>query len=178
MVLTCPVRTAETNQNHRVRGRSRRDLIRAAGLVALTAGTGSLAACGLFGDDPVPPPPDPLAPLVTNTLDLAARYDAAVAAFPDLADRLAPVAQAHRAHAAELARVTRTALPSGSPSAGAPAGTATPPGDSKSALAMLRAAETEGRETMAKACTEAPADRAVLLGTIAAARATHLEVLR
>ncbi|WP_329108404.1 hypothetical protein OG792_06975 [Micromonospora sp. NBC_01699] len=172
------MRTAETNQNHRVRGRSRRDLIRAAGLVALATGAGSLSGCGLFGDEPPPPPPDPLAPLVTEAFDLADRYDVAVAGFPELADRLGPVAQAHRAHAAELARVTGTALPSGSPTVGASAGTSTPAGDAKSALAALRAAEVEGRETMARACAEAPASRAVLLGTIAAARATHLEVLR
>ncbi|MFK3980288.1 hypothetical protein ACI2K4_07885 [Micromonospora sp. NPDC050397] len=145
--------------------------------MALATGAGSLTGCKLFGKEEVPPPPDPLAILVTNAFDLATRYDVAVAAFPALADRLGPVAQAHRAHAAELARVSRTTLPSGAPTPGATGGT-TPTGDQKAALALLRAAETEGQQTMAKACAEAPSERAALLGTIAAARATHLEVLR
>jgi hypothetical protein len=181
MVLTWQVRTADTQQNIGVRGRSRREVVRAAGLVALVTGAASLTACGLFDKEPVPPPPDPLAFLVTNALDLAVRYDLAVAGHPELADRLGPVAQAHREHAAELARVTGTALPAGTatPTAttGTP-GTPTPAGDLKSTLAMLRAAETEGRETVAKACTEGPPSQAGLLGSIAAARATHLEVLR
>ncbi|RKR90799.1 hypothetical protein BDK92_5180 [Micromonospora pisi] len=153
--------------------------MRAVGLVALATGAGSLGACGLFDDEQVPPPPDPLAVLVTNALDLAGRYDAAVVAFPELADRLGPVAQAHRAHAEELARVTRTTLPNGAATPGAtgePSAPAT--GDQKATLALLRAAETEGRQTMAKACLDAPPERAALLGSIAAARATHLEVLR
>lgn len=178
MVFTWPVRTADMNENHRVRGRSRRDLMRAVGLVALATGAGSLAACGLFAEEEVPPPPDPLAVLVTNALDLAHRYDAAVAAFPELADRLGPVAQAHREHATELARVTRTTLPSGAATPEVTGGTPSAPGDQKSTLAMLRAAETEGHQTMAKACADAPPERAALLGSIAAARATHLEVLR
>jgi hypothetical protein len=177
MVLTWPVRTADTDQNHGVRGRSRRDLMRTGGLVALATGTASLTACGLFTDDAVPPPPDPHAVLVADALNLADRYDVALASFPELAGRLGPVAQAHRAHAAELARVTGTTLPSGSATPGT-AGTPTPAGDLKSTTAMLRAAETQGQQTLAKACTEAPPARAALLGSIAAARATHLEVLR
>jgi hypothetical protein len=155
--------------------------MRACGLVALATGTASLTACGLFTDEAVPPPPDPLAALVADALNLAGRYDVALASFPELAGRLGPVAQAHRAHAAELARVTGTTLPSGSATPGT-AGTPTTAGDLKSRLksttAMLRAAETEGQQTLAKACTEAPPARAALLGSIAAARATHLEMLR
>lgn len=177
MVFTCPVRTADTNQFNGVPGRSRREIMRGVGLVALATGAGSLTRCELFGREKVPPPPDPLAILVTNAFDLATRYDVAVTAFPALADRLAPVAQAHLAHAGELARVSRTTLPSGAPTPGASGGTPAA-GDQKATLALLRAAETEGQQTMAKACAEAPPERAALLGSIAAARATHLEVLR
>ncbi|MDG4785663.1 hypothetical protein O7626_06915 [Micromonospora sp. WMMD1102] len=153
-------------------------MVRAAGLVALAGVAGPLTGCGLFGGEPDPPPaPDPLAPLITGALDLAARYEAAVTAFPELADRLRPVAEAHRAHAAELARVTGTALPSASASAPTP-GTGTPAGSSGQALGELREAERQGRDAAAKATAEAPASRAALVGSIAAARATHLEVLR
>jgi hypothetical protein len=178
MVLTWPVRTGETNQNNGVVGRSRRDVVRAAALVALAGTTGSLTACGLFDDEPDPPPaPDPLVPLITGALDLAARHEAASTAFPELADRLRPVAEAHRAHAAELARVTGTALPSAT---AAPSASADAPGAGTAAatLGQLRQAEQQGREAAATACGAAPANRSALVGSIAAARASHVEVLR
>ncbi|MEQ4305440.1 hypothetical protein ABNF97_29355 [Plantactinospora sp. B6F1] len=150
-------------------------MVQAVALAALVGATGSLSGCGLFGGEPDPPPPDPLAPLITGALDLAARHEAAIAAFPDLADRLRPVAEAHRAHAAELSRVTGTALPS--PTATVP-GTDPGAGSSTALLGQLREAERQGREAAAQACAGAPADRAALVGSIAAARATHLEVLR
>lgn len=141
-------------------------------LVAVTA---PAAACDPFDRDPQPPPPDPLAPLVTGALELAAGYEAAVAAHPALADRLSPVAAAHRAHAAELARVTGRGTP-GPTTAGA---TASPPaGDVTATLAALRAAEQRERETAARACADAPESRVALVGSVAAARASHLEVLR
>ncbi|AVT34509.1 hypothetical protein C6361_16000 [Plantactinospora sp. BC1] len=153
-------------------------MIRAVGLAALVGAAGPLTGCGLFGGEPDPPPePDPLTPLIGGALDLAARHEAAIAAFPELSDRLRPVAEAHRAHAAELSRVTGTALPTATataPTAGADPGAAS----ASAALAGLREAEQQGRDAAVKACTEAPAGRAALVGSIAAARATHLEVLR
>lgn len=176
MVLTCPVRTDNTADSAGGRaGWSRRRVLRGAALLAAATGTAPLAAgCGLFDGGPDrSPAQDALAPLLAGALDLAGRHEAAAAAFPELADRLSPLAQAHRAHAAELARVTGATLPSGSPS---PAG---PPGDSAAAaLAALRTAEQQGRDAAAAACIAAPRARATLVGTVAAARATHLEVLR
>lgn len=175
MVLTWPVRTGDTNQKNGAGGRSRREVVRAAALVALAGAAASMTACDLFDGEPErPPAPDPLAPLITGALDLAGRHEAAIGAFPDLNDRLRPVAEAHRAHAAELARVTGTAMPSAT--AATPASTA-PGGDVEAALGALRTAEQQGRDAAAKACAQAPANRAALLGSIAAARATHLEVL-
>ncbi|MGW0433907.1 hypothetical protein ACWDV4_15380 [Micromonospora sp. NPDC003197] len=139
--------------------------------MTLAAAAAPLAACGLFDDDE--PEPDALAPLLAESLDLAARYEAAVAADPTLADRLTPIAQAHRAHAEELARVTRVTLPSGAPTVSP----TLPTGDRKSLLAALRTAEQQGQEAAAAACRTAPAQRAALVGSIAAARATHLELL-
>jgi hypothetical protein len=148
-------------------------LAAAVGAVALYP----IAGCGLFGDEEEkaqPPAPDPLAPLLAEALSLAGQHEAAIAAFPVLADRLTPVAQAHREHAAALTKVIKAPEPSASASAspGAPAG------DAKGTLAALRSAEQKGQKAAAQACQTAPAERVALLGSIAAARATHLEVVR
>jgi hypothetical protein len=45
-------------------------------------------------------------------------------------------------------------------------------------LAQLRGAEQQARQTAADVCVSAPADRAALVGSIAAARASHAEVLK
>lgn len=135
-----------------------------------------LAGCDLFESEPEPTAsPDPLAPLLTGALELAALHETAIAAYPELADRLTPVLEAHRAHATELARLTGAGTPS--PAASSPA--APPPtGDVKATLAALRGAEQKGQKAAADACVAAPAERAALLGSISAARATHLEVVR
>ena len=146
------------------------------GAVALYPMTG----CGLFGgeeEEAPPPAPDPLAPLLAEALSLAGQHEAAIAAFPVLAERLAPVAAAHREHAAALTEVIKpppSASASPTPSASAEA----PGGDAKSTLAALRSAEQAGQKSAAQACQAAPAERAALVGSIAAARATHLEVVR
>ncbi|MEO3743061.1 hypothetical protein [Plantactinospora sp. B5E13] len=171
------MRSTDTNQDTGLPGRSRRELLRSVALVALVGATGALTGCGLFEGEPEPPPaPDPLEPMMAGALDLAARYEAAIAAFPELADRLRPVAEAHRAHATELARVIGATPP---PATAAPSPASIGGGTSDAdVLRELRKAEQEGRDAAKKACTEAPADRAALVGSIAAARATHLEVVR
>lgn len=182
MVLTCPVRTVDRIDNsggyESPPARTRRSILRAAALLPLAAAP---AGCGLLDRDPDPAPePDPIDPLITGALDLAVRYDAAVAAFPELAARLGPVAEAHRAHAEELARALGTPLPSAPPGGGpTPSGAAsTAGGDQGATLAALRAAEQDGRQAALDVCLAVPAGRAALVGSIAAARATHLEVLR
>jgi hypothetical protein len=150
----------------------RRGVLRATLLAVAVA---PLAGCDLFESEPEPAAsPDPLAPLLAGTLDLAARHEAAIAAYPELAGRLTPVLEAHRQHAADLAKLTGAATPS--PAATTPA--ATPAGDVKATLAALRTAEQQGQKSAADACLAAPAERAALLGSISAARATHLEVVR
>ncbi|WP_428983093.1 hypothetical protein [Phytohabitans maris] len=142
---------------------------------------GPISGCGLFGDEEEkapPPAPDPLAPLLTEALSLAGQHEAAITAFPVLADRLTPVAQAHREHATALTKVIKAPAPSASASPDPSASPTPPGGDAKSTLAALRSAEVKGQKSAAQACQAAPADRAALLGSIAAARATHLEVVR
>ncbi|MBB4760420.1 hypothetical protein ACFQFC_30185 [Amorphoplanes digitatis] len=151
----------------------RRQLIRLAAGTALSATT--LAGCGLLDNDPDPvPPPDALQPVLDEALQLAAAYDRAVLAEPGLAKRLQPLAEDHRAHAAELARVIGVTLPSGAPASSAPVAG----GDAADSVATLRKAELAALKTASTACRTAPADRAGLTGSIAAARASHAEALR
>ncbi|WP_233563115.1 hypothetical protein [Micromonospora musae] len=152
---------------------SRRHLLRVGGLLALGAAAGPLTACDPFGRDETPPPPDPLRPLLDESLALATAYRDAAAAHVDLAARLTPIADAHQAHATELARLLDVDLPSTGPT---PGGAALP--DPDAALTDLRQRERVGRDAAVTACASAPAARAALVGSIAAARATHLEALK
>jgi len=129
------------------------------------------AGCGLFDDGPEPrPEPDPLQPVLDEALALAVAHERAAAAGPSVAARLAPLAQDHRAHAVELARVIGTVSPSAAPSAGA--------GPVPQTLAELRRAEQAAARTATAAARTAQPERAGLVGSIAACRATHVEALR
>ncbi|GAB3082059.1 hypothetical protein [Micromonospora schwarzwaldensis] len=148
-------------------------MLRAGALVALGGAATPLTGCDLFDRDREPPRPDALEPLAAEALALEARHRAAASAAPALAARLTPIADAHRAHADELRRVIGRPAPSGTPAG--PSGT---PADAPDAvLAELRRAEQQGHANAAKAGATAPAERAALLGSIAAARATHVEAL-
>lgn len=132
----------------------------------------ALAGCGFLDDDPEPAPrPDALQPVLDEALKLAAAHDRAVLAEPGLEKRLTPLAADHRAHAAELAKVIGATLPS-------PAASSAPPSDAAKSVAALRKAEQAAQKTAAAACRAAPANRAALVGSIAAARAAHAEALR
>jgi hypothetical protein len=173
MVLTCPVAMGRTTQRDQASGHSRRKLLRAGVLLALGGAAVPLTGCDLFDRDEQPTPaPDPLRPLLDESVGLAAAHRAGAAAHPELADRLGSIAEAHTAHAAELARVIGVPVPS--PPAAAP----TPAADPAGTLAALRAMEKTGQQSATQACASAPADRAALLGSIVAARATHQEALR
>jgi hypothetical protein len=151
-------------------GWSRRAALGAAGAVGAA---GALAGCSWFAEDP-PPAPDPLEPLLAATRTLAARYAAALAAHPDLADRLRPLHEAHLAHESALVSlIGRPELATATPSPPAPS----PPGDPDGVLTALRDAERDGQDEAGRACLSAEPARAELLGSIAAARATHAEVL-
>lgn len=149
-------------------------LLRAGALLALGGTAVPLTGCDLFDRDDGSRPPDPLEPLAAEATALEARHRAAATAVPALAERLTAIADAHRAHAEELRKVIGRPAPSGSPAA-APT---TPAVDPDTVRTELRQAEQEGRDNAAKACAAAPAERAALLGSIAAARATHVEALK
>jgi hypothetical protein len=170
-----PVGTWQTSRRD---VRPRRHVLRLAAGAALAGGAAILSGCDLVRDDqPAPaPPPDPLLPLHAEALRLASAYDAALQAQPPLAGRLTGLATAHRAHAAELGRIIRPPAPADPAASGSAA--PAPDGDSAAVLTALREAEQAGQRAAAAACRAAPADRAALLGSIAAARASHVEALR
>jgi hypothetical protein len=145
-------------------------------VLTVTAGAAlsatALSGCGLFDVEPEPAPePDPLQPLLDEALALAAAYDRAALAQPDLAERLAPLAADHRAHATELARVIGADAPSAAPGASA----APDPGQT---ARELRAAEQNAARTATLSARTVPSERAALVGSIAACRATHAEALK
>jgi hypothetical protein len=147
------------------------------GALALgAAGTATLAGCGIFDDDPEPvPEPDALQPLLDEALALAASYQRAALAQPGLAKRLAPIGETHRAHAQALAQLIGAVLPS---TGASPSASATATEDPSGSVAALRTAETTGQQNAAAACRKTSPERAALVGSIAAARATHVEALR
>src|SRR6185312_16012802 len=110
-------------------------------------------------------------PLLDEAVALAASYDRAVVSQPGLAARLTPLADDHRAHATELARLIGRPPPSTRASAVASA----PADAAAQTVASLRTAEQAAQKSAVAACQAAPADRAALVGSIAACRATHAE---
>jgi hypothetical protein len=169
LVLTNRVRTGF---QHHFDGVRRRSVLRAALAAGALGATGAVTGCDLFErEPPAPPPPDALAPVTTEARELAAVYQAAIDAHPDLAARLTPIRDAHEAHARELSAILSSPLPTGMAVAvvsGAPAART---------LDDLRSREKAAHASAVTACIEAPADRAALVGSVAAARATHLEAL-
>ena len=176
VVLTGPVGNTDiTSGNGHTR---RRVLGTAAGTALAAAGATALGGCGLLDEDPQPaPPPDPAQPVLDGAWELAAVYDRAITAQPALSGRLTPIAEAHRSHAAELARVIGGAAATTTTAAPTPSQTG-PAGDPAATVRELRTAEQKAQRVAATACRSAAADRAALIGSIAAARAAHAEALR
>jgi hypothetical protein len=168
MVLTVPVRNGM--------GLPRRSVL------AATAGVAGLAGCSvphLLSEDPAPqamPDADALRAVSADSLLLAARYDAAITAQPDLAARLTPLRDAHREHAAAIGRALDS---SAGPAGPAPSASrsAAPARDRAALLKALATDERAAADRAGAACLAAAAYRAPLLGTIAACRASHAEAL-
>jgi hypothetical protein len=91
---------------------------------------------------------------------------------PVLSEILTAVRDDHRAHATALAEATGRSVPK------ATAAPAEIPADRTAALALLTSAEKSARDEAVTACLSASARLTPLLASIAAARASHLEVLK
>ncbi len=146
------------------------------GALAGAAGM-TLSGCGLLAGDP--PPPHPLLSTLRDIRTLLDRYEAVIAAQPALAGRLGPLRDNHRAHLTTVAKlIGTTASESPSPANPSPTGTAAAPTDEAGAVRALQEAERTGEEVAGRACLAAGPQYAGLLGSIAACRASHREVLR
>ncbi|MGC9666395.1 hypothetical protein ACNTMW_07530 [Planosporangium sp. 12N6] len=175
MVLTVPVHNGDERRGYdrRREGYTRRTVLRATagGVAAVVA----LSGCdGTQREGRPPVAPDPLNPFYRDTAALLARYEATLTAQPALADRLGPLRDTHRAHLEALAREIGPGLDTPPASSNAAADS---PTDPAGALAALHRAEKDAAAAARTACLSAPSYRAVLLGCIAAARASHVEVL-
>jgi hypothetical protein len=157
---------------------SRRSFLRGVVGLAGVSLTGAAAASALAGCEVLPTGGEPagepheLEGLLGATVALGDQYETAIAAVPALSAGLQPVLDAHRAHAAALAEAIGVSVPPASPSP-----SPVPPVRA-GAVAALVAAERAGRDAAVAACLEATPRLAALLGSIAAARASHLEVLK
>lgn len=149
-------------------------MTRREGLLALAAigPIGLLAACG--GDDEPAPatPTEPPATISTAVAEqeqaLVARYDATIAAFPDLASPLQAIRDQHSQHAIALDPQSTTS----------PAKVEVPEGVNR-AIAALVTAETRASRQRIDACVEADdPGLARLLTFIAASESSHVPALR
>jgi hypothetical protein len=115
---------------------------------------------------------DALGRQLQASITLAHRYDAALRELPDRADLLSHLRDAHLQHATALAdRICAT-------TGGAPPLPTMVGADAEVTLDGLRELERSALGQAAQACLAAPAEQAILFGTIAAALACHEEALR
>jgi hypothetical protein len=164
-------------------------------LATLASGLGLITLTGCRDDvaDSQKTAYDPLESVLAATVYLAERYQAAASALPELSARLTPLREAHLAHLKALSRELGFAesgkLPAGRPPTADPgvaSGTTTPSGSTSQAplpqgqaavLADLRELERLGQLQAAASCMAGPGYRAELVGSIAAARGSHVEAL-
>ncbi len=165
-------------------------------LVAFAAGAGALGGAGLLSActgspapvtpiSTVPTAPDPLLAVLDERVRLIADYDAAGLQHPELLARLLPLRKQTEEQVAALRlalalpRPSPTATGSGTSTA-APTTTAVPvdPVDPAVTLAAVRTAVRASGSTAAALCETTTAQRAPLVGSLAAAAACHELMLR
>jgi hypothetical protein len=155
------------------RGHTRRTVLTTVGVALAGA---SLAGCEADDDGPTAVPAADAAALRQvggEALDLANRYAQAISQNPGQAAKLTPIRDAHREHAAAIGRsLDASVAPSAPPN---PSGSASSGGGG--ALRALAVAEKGAAERAVTACVAAASYYAPLLGAVAAARASHVEVL-
>lgn len=121
--------------------------------------------------------------VVRDSEALVERYDAVIAAHPDLAALLTPLRAEVVRHARAFGGGKRTGTASPSPSGSSSASASASPSpspvseDPKVALAALGAAERKLADRRAKALLEVPGEVARLMASVAAAGAGHAYLL-
>lgn len=121
--------------------------------------------------------------VVRDSEELVERYDAVIAAHPDLAALLTPLRAEVVRHARAFGggkragKASPSPSDSPSPSASASASPSPVPEDPKAALAALGAAERKLADRRAKALLEVPGEVARLMASVAAAGAGHAYLL-
>jgi hypothetical protein len=164
-------------------------------LLAGAAGLGLLVGCssGGEGSDAAGGSPSVAekarAGAARDSEALVERYDAVLAAHPDLAGLLTPLRAEAVRHAEAFGGGKRATKPSSSPSLSqsqspSPSASASPsggpdpvPAEPKAALAELAAAERKLADRRGKALLEVPGELARLLASVAAAGAGHAYML-
>jgi hypothetical protein len=149
----------------------RRAVLRGAGALVTLTGL-AVAGCAR-----APKGPDELeAPLAAARSD-AAVAAAAVAAFPDLAGRLTPLADARRAHADALAAEVRRARPDRAPAVDAVPAPAARPTSAQAALTALRGSLGTARDAAGAIVLTTASYRCGLLTSVSASCAGLVTVL-
>lgn len=156
-------------------------------LLVGAAGAGLLVGCssGGEGSDAAGGGPSAVerarARVARDSEALVDRYDAVIAAHPDLSATLTPLRAEVVRHAEAFgggkSKAKASASPSGSASASAPAEPSPVPDDPKAALAGLAAVERRLADQRARALLEVPGEVARLMASVAAAGAGHAFLL-
>lgn len=154
-------------------------------LLASAAGAALLTGCS-DGSDPVSASGSPSAAerararAALDSQGLTERYDAVLAAYPTLAERLRPL-RAEVVRHTEAFGGTETGTGAASPSTSSASPSASPsaavPATEKDALAELAAAERSLADRRAKTLLDMPGELARLLASVAAAGAAHAYLL-
>lgn len=145
-------------------------------------GAGALLLVAGCTDAPAPPaatdPDDALRDgAAARERALLGAYDTALAAFPELAERLLPVRAEHAEHLLSLTGPPPSASPA--PSASPPPAVPAVPPPATAALALASLADTEraAAGAHAAACLEGSRELASLLAALAASEHSHPAVL-
>ncbi|MGW3096431.1 hypothetical protein ACWDCC_23730 [Streptomyces sp. NPDC001102] len=158
-------------------GTRRRSLLASAAGAALLAGcSGGSQDSGSTGGSPSVVE-KARARAARDSAGLVERYDAAIAAFPGLAEHLAPLRAEvvrHTEAFGGVRKTTRKASPTAPPSPSAPPSA---PADEKDALTGLADAERALSDRRTAALLEVPGELARLMASVAAAGAVHAYLL-
>ncbi|MEU6510652.1 MULTISPECIES: hypothetical protein [unclassified Streptomyces] len=111
-----------------------------------------------------------------DSAGLLARYDAVLAAYPGLAERLRPLRAQVAAHVQAFTDGTAP-TPAPAKSSASPSPAPAVPATEKAALAALAGAERTLADQRAKALLDVPGELARLLASVAAAGAAHAYLL-